>query len=157
MQAEVIEEAFVLTPNKDHQNFTETSETIKKGTRVTGKQTLVQGLRRGQPFTYKLFLTDNQKFIYLNKIQPMTTTEVTLGADSKQSATVVNIPAKKKFFDKNTIIGSLVGAGVGFAFAKKKGYDKKKTLMVTAGFAVGGYLIGWYIENRNPINIKPSK
>ena len=42
----IIEDAAVLIPNKEHINFTEGKETIKKGTQVSGTVQKVAGLRR---------------------------------------------------------------------------------------------------------------
>ena len=56
-----IEDAPVLIPNEDHQNFTQGKDVIKKNTQVSGDVQIVSGLRRGEPFTYRLFLTSNNK------------------------------------------------------------------------------------------------
>lgn len=157
MKVEVIEDAFVLIPNKDHQNFTNSERVIKRGTILDGTETLIKGKRRGVDFQYRLFLTKDKKFIHLKKTKPMKVTEVTLGADSKQTPTIVDIPATKKMFTKTILIASGVGAGVGYLFAKRKKYDKKKTILFAVGGAVAGFLIGKYIEKRKGIVIKPSK
>ena len=157
MQFTVIEDAQVLKPNQDHKNFTATGQILKKDTIVNGETKFIEGLRRGEPFKYRLFLTNNKQFIHLNKIKPMTNTEVTLGADAKQTPTVVNIPATKKLLNKSTVIGGAVGGIVGFSYAKHKKLDKKKTIIYSAVGIVAGYLIGKYIENRKAIVIKPAK
>jgi hypothetical protein len=154
----VMEDAFVLIPNKEHENFTTTDKVIKAGTTLYGKESLIKGKRRGEPFTYRLFLTTNDELIHLKKVKPMRTTEVTLGADSQQTPTLVEIPSTKKFLTKNLVIASLVGAAAGFLYSKKyKGHDKKKVAMFTIGGAVLGFVAGKYYEHRKGIVIKKSK
>lgn len=150
MEAQVItNDANVLKANKEHQNFTKTSEIIPFGTKVEGKVLNVDGLRRGEAFKYRLFITKDSKIIHLNKIKPMTTTEVTLGADAKQSPTVIDMAVPKKNFTKTTIIGAVIGAGLGYYYsAKMKGMDKKKVLMFSLGGAIVGLLAGKYVEHK---------
>lgn len=157
MKAQVIADAKILIPNNDHRNFTEGSEVIKQDEIVEGKRTNVKGLRRGQPFEYKLFLTDKNQLIYLNKIKPMDTTEVTLGADSKQSPTLVDM-VKPENANKSKFYGAIIGAIAGWAYCKYKKHDTKKTAMYIGGGAVAGFVIGTYIDKgKNKVTIKPSK
>ena len=97
MIAVVKEDAKVLTPNKEHKNFTETDELIPEGTQIEGEQKLIEGLRRGEPFTYRVFVTTDNKVLYLNKIEPNMATEVTLGADSSRTATTINLRPAETF------------------------------------------------------------
>jgi hypothetical protein len=158
MEVKVIQDAYVLTPNKEHENFTETEELIHAGTILNGEPRQIKGKRRGADFTYKLFKTKQNKFIHLNKIQPMRTTEVLLGADSKQTPTIVDIPATKKMFTKNVIIGTLLGAGVGYYYsAKMKKMENKKVIMYSVGGAIAGFLSAKWFEKRKGIVVKPSK
>ena len=69
MQVLTTEDAKVLVPNKEHQNFTATDLVIPSGTTLKGEVKYVDGMRRGEPFKYKLFKTENSQFIYLNKTQ----------------------------------------------------------------------------------------
>lgn len=158
MEVQTIKHATILIPNKEHANFTETDSVIKAGTILFGEPMTIKGKRRGEDFEYKLFKTQDNKFIHLNKIQPMKTTEVTLGADAKQSPTLIDIPATKKMFTKNVIIATLVGAGAGYYYsAKVKKLDKKKIVMYSVGGAIAGFLAGKWFEKRKGIVIKPSK
>lgn len=157
MKAEIIEDANVLIPNKEHENFTEGKEVLKRGTIINGEAKLIKGKRRGENFTYRLFLTNNKQLIYLKKIKPMEVTEVTLGADSSQTPTVVKVPEGKKLFTKNVIIGTLIGAGVGFGFSKYKKFDKKKMAIATVVGAVVGFGVAKYMEKRKLVTIKTSK
>jgi len=157
MKVELIEDAEVLIPNLEHHNFTESDKIIKKGTQLDGDIKLVEGKRRGLKFTYKLFATKDKQLIYFKKIKPMEVTEVTLGADAQQSATVVNIPMHKRIFTKNAVIYGLIGAGIGFGFSKYKKYKGGKTAMVTSVVAVAGFLFGTYVDKHQSVKIAPSK
>jgi hypothetical protein len=156
MKVEVIKDAEVLIPNKEHQNFTTSSEVIKSGTILEGEPKLIKGKRRGEDFTYKLFGTTNNKLIYLNKTK-MNVTEVTLGADAQPSATVIAVPEGKKLFTKNVYISTLIGAGVGFGYSKYKKMDNKKTVMYAVVGAVVGFAVAKYMEKRKAVTVKPSK
>lgn len=158
MEVEVIQDAFVLIPNKEHENFTETERKIVAGRKLFGEPRYIKGKRRGEPFTYKLFLTDNKEFIHLNKIKPMKTTEVLLGADAKQTPTVVDMAKPNKMFNKTNVAGALIGAGVGYYYSSKvKKLEKKKVIMWTIGAGILGYVAGVMIEKRRAVVIKPSK
>jgi hypothetical protein len=157
MQIEVIEDAYVLIPNKEHQNFTRTEKLIGIGTILDGEPKTISGQRRGEPFQYKLFLTNENEFIHLKKTKPMRTTEVTLGADASQTPTVVSVPTGKKLLTPMVIGGTLIGAGAGYYFAKSKGFDSKKRNMAIVGGAVLGFFGAKYFEKRKGIVVKPSK
>ncbi len=83
MQAEITEDTKSLIPNVAHKNFicTQDSKTFTKGEKITGNPKIILGERKGKPYTYQLFLTDDHDLIFLNKTNiPMEKTEVTLGA-----------------------------------------------------------------------------
>jgi hypothetical protein len=163
MEVEVIQDAPILIPNKEHQNFTESSNVIKKGTTLLGDEILIKGKRRGEGFTYKLFKTNNNQLIYLKKIKPMQVTEVTLSASGDAATsnvttpTVISVPSGKKLLTKNVIIGTIIGAGVGYGFSKYKKLDKKTTMMYSVVGAIVGFGISKYVEKRKSIVVKPSK
>ena len=46
MKVEIIEDANVLIPNKEHENFTEGKEVLKRGTIINGEAKLIKGKRR---------------------------------------------------------------------------------------------------------------
>ncbi len=138
MTATVIEDANVLIPNSEHKNLTSTQEVIKKDTEVTGEPKSIIGLRRGEPFTYKLFLTNNNKLIYLKKIKPM---ETTSGIDS----TVVNL--KQTVLAKPAILGAIGGAVAGFAWAKYKKHETKKIAIYALIGGVAGFVVGKVIAH----------
>lgn len=156
MKVKVIEDAMVLLPNKEHQNFTEGNEVIEKNTILNGNVRYVQGMRRGEPFTYKVFITKNKKIIYLNKIIPMETTEITLGADSGQTPTRVDIPSTSNF-GWRPVLGAVIGVGAAHYYAKKKGYAGTKYSVHLLIGGVAGWAIGKYIQSQGLVKVKPSK
>ena len=149
--------ANVLIPNLEHKNFTFSDERIEGGSVVEGNLKSVNGLRRGQPFVYRLFLTKDNKLIYQKNLKNMTqATDITLGADSQISATSVNLtPAEH--FSKMKLTGVLIGGVAGFAFAKYKKHDLKKVAMYIAIGAAIGYVAEYLIDSKRNIIVKPSK
>lgn len=157
MLAIVLEDAKTLTENVEHKNFTETNEIIPKGTTVDGRYLQVEGLRRGEPFIYKIFITKEGKILYQKKLEPMAVTEVTLGADGDVTPTIINEVTPKKNFTTYTTGGALAGAGLGWYFSKKmRGMETNKVLLYTLGGAVAGFFLGRAMEKRQ-IKITKSK
>mgnify|MGYP003114396083 CR=1 FL=1 len=154
----VKESAKVLVPNKEHENFTETKEIIPAGTTLQGSFKSISGKRRGEPFTYRVFIDTNGNIIYSNKIKKsdMKATDVYLGADSSQSPTKVDlIPAET--FKTSRLVGLFAGGVGAYMYSKKKGYDKSKTMK----FAIVGGLLGYgamycYDKTRS-VTVTPSK
>lgn len=156
MQVVVNKDAKILIPNPEHKNFTETDEMIEEGSIIKGNPRNIEGLRRGEKFTYRLFVTDNDKILYLNNITPMNTTEVTLGADSQRSSTVVDLlPAES--FNKTKTAGIIIGGLAGFAFAKYKKHDMKKVAMYIGIGALAGYVGGYIFDRSRDVVVKQSK
>ena len=156
MKAITIKDANVLVPNKEHKNFTDSGIVIPSGTQLNGEEVQIKGMRRGEDFTYKLFLTKDNQLIYLNKIKPMPVTEVLLGANGSQSGVEVNlIPAET--FSTVKLVSVLVGAGAGYYYAKYKKHDMNKTLMYAGIGAVLGYGAGYIVDTNKKIIVTPSK
>jgi hypothetical protein len=155
MKYEIIKDAPVLLPNPDHQNFTQSKEVIPQGFITEGKPKTISGLRKGQPFVYRLFVTEDKRLIHLNKVKPMETTEVTLGADAQASPTIVSI-ANKKVLSLHTAVGAGLGLGAGYWWSKKKGYSTQKTAIVSAVCGILGYVGGLQLEKRG-IFVKKSQ
>jgi hypothetical protein len=156
MKVTTIEDAKVLIPNKEHKNFTTNNEIIKKGTELEGKSKKIFGLRRGKPFSYRIFQTNENKIIYLNKIKPMAT-EVTLGADSSQTATRINLLPQEKS-SRNAFIYTIGGGVAGFLWSKYKKHDTKKSALFIGIGAVLGYGLSMVMDSgKNNIFVKPSK
>lgn len=157
MEVKTIKDCKVLRPNKKHQNFTETEEIIEQGTYLTGKLIEVNGLRRGEPFKYRLFLTQNKKFIYLNCIEPMKATEIQLGADSAQTPTMVNLK-NNEMFSQDKVIGLVAGGLLGFGYCKYKNCNPKQTTMYVFAGAALGYAAAYLMNyNKKSITVVPSK
>jgi hypothetical protein len=154
IQAKVINNAPILIPNKEHQNFTDTGKFIEANTVIEGNPTIIKGKRRGEPFDYKLFVTNKNEFIYLKNIQPMNKTEVILGADAAQSATLVKMPNESNL-GMRPVLGTLIGAVVGYYYATKK--NPSKTMMFTAIGAVAGFATGKYLQGNGIVFFKKSK
>lgn len=154
----LISDAPILKPNKEHQNFTESDLVLKKGTKIKGDFKIINGLRRGKPFAYKIFITSNEDIIYSKNVEPMEVREVTLGADAQQvTGTKVNlIPVEKK--TKYIRLASTLGGVVaGYLVAKKMKKDSKKTLL----FALAGGLVGFgaskMLTKTEKISVQKSK
>jgi hypothetical protein len=107
----------------------------------------IEGLRRGEPFTYKLFITEDKNILYQNSVEPMKTIELTSGADSQRTPTLVNLtPAET--FNKVKTAGLVIGAVAGFAYCKYKNCDTRKSVMYIFAGAVIGYAAA-YVVDRN--------
>ncbi len=159
MKATVIEDAPVLIPNNGHKNFTRSDEVIKQGTAVQGTIKVIRGVRRGEPFDYKLFHvqgtspTEKGKLIYLKKIKPMNATEVKLGADSSKSATTISLPSVSNL-GWRPVVCTLAGGGLAYWYAKKHGKHKHAFAIVGG---VVGFIAGKYWQSHNKVIIQPSK
>jgi len=147
MQVTVVQDSKYLIPNNDHQNFTESNDWVGEGVLLNGNFANIEGKRRGEPFTYKLFITEDKQILYQNSVQPMKTIELTSGADSQRTPTFVNLtPAET--FNKVKTMGLVVGALAGFAYCKYKKCDAKKSAMFIGLGAVVGYAAA-YVVDRN--------
>lgn len=156
MKVVVNKDSKILIANNEHKNFTETDQILEEGTILNGNAINVKGLRRGEPFTYRLFITPKKEILYLNNITPMNTTEVMLGADESVSSTKVNlIPAET--FSRVKTIGLVAGALAGFAYAKYKKQDMKKVAMWIGAGALVGYAAAYVIDRNRTIDVTPSK
>lgn len=154
MKALVQEDAHVLVPNKEHQNFTRTDIVIPAGNTIEGEPKMINGKRRGEPFSYKLFYTTENQYIHLNKIKPMATTQVYLGADAQTTPTVVDVPLRK-LFNTNNIIGGVLGAFAGVYYSKK--FNKGNRNLYAVGGAVAGFLAVRYLVGKRAILVAKSK
>jgi hypothetical protein len=155
MQVIVIDDAKVLVPNKEHKNFTATEITIPQGNILDGEEVIVNGMRRGQPFQYKLFKTIENKYIYLNKTKPnMAKTEVYLGADAQATPTIVDVP-QPKLLSTTNIVGAIAGYVVGNWYSKK--YQKGNSRYYGLAGAVAGVIVARYIAKKGTIKFVKSK
>jgi hypothetical protein len=155
--ATIIESAPVLVPNVEHKNFTESRNEIPKGRTIEGDFKIISGLRRGQPFDYRVFVTKKNEIIYSKFVKPMATTEVTLGADAQVSATKVEmIPTERSTTIKN-VVGGATGGIIGFAIAKKQGVNMTKTVIYASIGALAGYLIARQYTKKSGIIVQKAK
>ncbi len=160
MKLTTLADAPILIPNQGHENFTQTDEYIPKGTEVEGEIKIVAGKRRGEPFKYKLFLTD-KKFIHLDKVQPMKNVEVTLGAEGGKDSTMVAIPQRSGLnLDPITIATIAVVAGGTYWYGNSKGYSMKHKLVLSGVAIIAGYFAGQGVNQligKNKITVLKSK
>jgi hypothetical protein len=151
MKYEIIEDAPILIPNKEHRNFTHSKDVFPKGAIIDGEMILIKGLRKGVEFQYRILRTNEGQLIYINKTKPMENVEVTLSANG--GATVLKMPNETNM----TIIiasATAVGALGGFMFARKKKYETKKQILAVAIGGVLGYIAGRIIEKNKGILIE---
>jgi hypothetical protein len=156
MQVLTTEDANVLTPNRDHKNFVESGEVIPSGTILQGNEKYISGLRRGEAFTYKLFITNNKKIIYLNKIKPMANIEVTLGADGQQTPTKINLINAETFSTLNAV-SVVIGGLSGFMYSKYKNHSTTKIAVYTLSGVILGYVASRVIKINNKVIVEKSK
>ena len=156
MVAILKEDAKVLVPNSEHKNFTETNEVIPSGTKVTGDFKSIKGLRRGEPFSFRVFITENGQIIYSNKIKEMNTTEVVLGADASVTPTNINlVPAQA--YRKTRVLATAIGLAGGYIYANKKGLKGKNAVKYAVIGGLLGYAAVWAFDKTKSVVITPSK
>lgn len=152
MEVTVIKDSKYLIPNAQHQNFTESNDYVGEGVLLKGNFANIEGLRRGEPFTYKLFITEDKNILYQNNVEPMKTIELTSGADSQLKSTVVNlIPAET--FNKVKTAGLVLGALTGFAYCKYKKCDTRKTVMYIFAGSIIGYAAAYVIDRNRTATV----
>lgn len=156
MQVLTIEDAPILKPNRDHKNFVESGEVIPIGTTLQGNEKYISGLRRGEAFTYKLFITNDKKIIYLNKIKPMANVEVTLGADGQVTPTKVDLINAESFSVLNAVM-VVVGGISGYMYSKNKNHNSSKLAMYTLVGVGVGYGVSRLIKSNNKVILEKSK
>jgi hypothetical protein len=154
IKAITVIDAPILVPNKEHKNFTDSGKVISKNTEISGNPTIINGLRKGEPFAYKLFVTDKNEFIYLKTIKPMNTTDVYLGADAGTTPTVVKTPSDSNL-GMRPVLGTIIGGFIGYYYAKKK--NASKIMMFTVIGGVAGFAAGKYLQGTSPVIFKKSK
>jgi hypothetical protein len=83
-------------------------------------------------------------------------TEVTLGADSQQSGTIVNlVPAET--FNKVKITGIVLGAIAGYGYSKYKKHELKTMAMFIFGGALAGFATAYVVDRNRKGIVTPSK
>ena len=155
--AVVIEQAHVLVPNKEHQNFTRTRETLPVGEKIVGTFKSIKGKRRGEDFSYRVFITNNGEIIYSNKIkEEMKPTEVYLGADSAKTPTTVDlVPAET--FKATRLIGALAGGVGAYIYCKNRKMDKARCKTLAALGAALGYAAVYCFDKTKSVTVTQSR
>jgi hypothetical protein len=156
MQVSTIADANILKPNRDHKNFVETGEVIPSGTLLEGNEKYISGLRRGEAFTYKLFITNDKKIIYLNKVKPMANIEVSLGADGQQTPTKVDLINAETFSTLNAV-SVVIGGISGFMYSRYKNHSTTKVAVYTLSGVILGYVASRVIKMNNKVIVEKSK
>jgi len=151
MRAKIIDNATILLPNPDHENFTESDNFIPIGKEIQGEYKYIKGKRRGEPFVFRLFQTSTGNLIYQNKIQPMT--EVNIGADKSVSTSKIELP-KGPLYNDAHIIGAILGTISGYLIAKKTKKPQKQVYFYAIGGGAAGYVAGKLIAGKPILDIK---
>jgi hypothetical protein len=153
MKVKTICDAKVLVPNKDHKNFTElpSGEIIEKGTLLEGNEKFYSGLRRGEDFVYRVFVTNNGKIIYLNTIEPvMDNVEILLNAGGPEASVTMADKSVREYRFAGAILGAI--AGLGYAEMKKQPF---KTGLIYGIIGAGiGYGAARLIYKSNTVTAK---
>jgi hypothetical protein len=151
IQAIIIQDTNFLIPNKEHKNFTDSSESAKVGSIVTGEFRNVNGLRKGKPFEYRLFFANNGKILYANCVKTESvSSEIISNADNLQATTMKPTNQSKLFV-------LLVGGIAGYLYGKQKKVDANTLITYIAVGSVGAYGIHYLITKNKSTTNKPSK
>ena len=120
IQAIIIQNTNFLIPNKEHKNFTDSSDYARVGEIVKGEFRNVNGLRKGKPFEYRLFFTNNGKILYANCVKAENVpSEIISNADNLQTPTLVDLKPAEQF--KYTAHLIALGGGIaGYYYGKKQ-------------------------------------
>jgi hypothetical protein len=84
----------------------------------------------------------------------MKSTEVLLGADASNTATVVKIPNDSNL-GMYPVLGTILGGVLGYYYAKKK--NPSKVMMFTVIGGVAGFAGGKYLQGTGIVLFKKSK
>ena len=157
IQAIIIQNTNYLIPNKEHKNFTDSTEKARVGGVITGEFRNVNGLRKGKPFEYRLFFTRDGKILYANHVKANNVaSEILSGADNSLTPTKIDlIPAENFKFTAHII--AFAGGVIGYMYGKKQNATGVNLLKYTAVGAVGAYSIYWLIDKNKSTIIKSSK
>jgi len=134
-QVIVVKTTRLLIPNSEHKNFTETKSIVPEGSTMYGTPCIVEGLRKGEPFKYRLFkIKDIENYIYQSAIKPIKNMEDNSNAEGPNTL----IPKK---LNAKVVIGAVAGFGLGYYIAHHKGVEgKSKWVYATIG-GIAGYII----------------
>lgn len=139
----VLEQTPILIHNPEHKNFTETDKLIPKDTKLVGEFKKIQGLRKGKPFIYRLFIDKDGLIVYENNVKMNK-------MSSLEGTQTVTLPSTKKISTTHALVSVLAGV-IGYAVAKKMGKSGKTAFIVAGISAVGGYMVANQITNKSII------
>ena len=156
MQVKIITESNYLTPNKDHKNFTDSIESANVGDKLEGEFKNISGLRKGQPFVYRLFVTKNGKILYANTVEA----EVPPAIEVLSNATANDIKPVEIMEIANDgnikyvgLILAIAGGVTGYFYGKKQNATQNTLLQYIAVGTVGAYGIYWLTnQNKSTVN-----
>jgi len=134
MIVSTIDNAVVLVPNKEHKNFTESKDVIPVAKTLVGTFKKINGLRRGKPFEYRVFVTDENKIIYADKVTPQPK-EI----ESNKVATMSI--GESKIGSSNALLYAGVGAALGYLLSRRQ---SKEINTQTFLYVIGGAVVGYY-------------
>lgn len=158
MEVKVVEKAEILIPNPQHKSFSGSNSFIPKDSVLEGDATLVSGLRRGSPFNYRLFKTNDKKYIFLDKINPIKMEkETNSNASGDMGRPLIINTSAGAILGKVPIAMALIGGGAGYAYCKYKKHDSKNTLKYVIGGAILGYIAGRVLQGGKIISVKEGK
>jgi len=156
MQVKIITESNYLTPNKDHKNFTDSIESANVGDKVEGEFKNISGLRKGQPFVYRLFVTKNGKILYANTVEselpPAKEVLSNATANDIKPVEVLEIPNDGNIKSVGLIL-AIAGGVIGYFYGKKQNATQNTLLQYIAVGTVGAYGIYWLTnQNKSTVN-----
>ena len=156
-QAIVIQNTNYLIPNKDHKNFTDSSYEARVGAILMGKFQNINGLRKGKPFEYRLFITNNGRILYANCVKAENVpSEILSNADNIQSTSLSEYNSADSF-DYMANVAVFIGGIAGYFYGKKQNETGKNLIKYIAVGAVGAYAIYWLVEKNKTTIKKPNK
>ena len=136
MIVSTIENATILVPNNEHKNFTETNEVIPASKTLVGEFKLISGLRRGKPFDYRIFTTDEGKVIYANTVSPQPKEFTTEPAKEPTAG-------KKLTISNRAILYTTLGGALGYVITRQ---TKQTDSFKTALYIIGGATLGYFLS-----------
>lgn len=154
IQAIIIQNTNYLIPNKEHKNFTASNQEAMVGGVLTGEFRNINGLRKGKPFEYRLFFTNDGKILYANCVRAENVpSEILSNADNK------NLDESKSSTSVNytPYLIALGGGLAGYYYGKNKNVSGNDLIKYIVVGSVGAYGI-YYFTNKNKTTIiKPIK
>lgn len=149
MKVIINNDAPILIPNDSHRNFVETGKVIPKETIVEGDAKKIEGLRRGEPFIYRLFI-DKQGNIIYEKYTTKMETEINLSNATGEEARVITLPSAKQNLRIHAA-ATVISGVLAYAVAKKMGKPNKTAFIAAAIAATAGYVVATQITKRREI------